>query len=848
MIAKIKKPFTVIILSAIVISSLASACATATGQSPQSSAPALDWQQMRSATHAEWVGQSVAGVITVLIPGINAPNRGFTRCAYVEGFGSSGNVLWHKEFNAPFPEVMITTSDGGYAYTTRSEEKYASFTGPITIHKLNAACKQQWQTKLPDSYVGRVMFIQTSDGGYALVTQAAIHASNRQIVIAKTDSAAELQWTKNITSINEQYSIHSFIQTNDKGYGFAGAYNDPSGVNGSDFFIAKTDANGNLQWIKTFGGINEDSANSLIQTTDGGFAMVGNTASFGAGGTDALLIKTDAQGNLLWAHTYGGVGPTMVISGQSDRWGNHVPDVVQSFSDSGSKNDYADCLVETKDGGLAFAGETQWGEFSYNMMWLVKTDANGVELWAQAYGDFKSAIVYADKIRWSLSSFTQLEDGSFVLAGQAGGQSVMDQSSFIVKTKPDASIPTTSQSCFQSSMVLPTVLINSDGTVSPSNAPITREGNQYRLTHDFNGSLIIQANNIVLDGQGHLLSGNGTVDGLFVRLTQIGVDASDAKNVEISNLKIENFKIGVLLDNSDNIIVSDSIFRFNEQAVAATRIVDTKLTNNNFISEVTTQKETIRLTYALNSQISNNLLVLDSVWIENSSGAVISNNEFRGVALGTARQGGGIILTVCNNALVCGNNFFSCPTATNIISSADVIVAANNYTNCAEAISAYGVPGTLIYMNNFVDNSNIWCLQAQLAWSEPPIYINEVWDNGQVGNYYNNYTNQYPNTQQTSNSETWNMPYEIDENNTDNHPLVAPGSTETMQNLAQSLISAHSPSVNLTSAFTVANLITTVSVVGALLVALLVSFLLVRRKRKHTPSVAKTNLPRPLNT
>ena len=58
----------------------------------------------------------------------------------------------------------------------------------------------------------------------------------------------------------------------------------------------KTDSYGNLVWNKTYGGIHEDSVSSLIETSDGGFALAGSTHSFGGGSGDFWLIKTDAYG------------------------------------------------------------------------------------------------------------------------------------------------------------------------------------------------------------------------------------------------------------------------------------------------------------------------------------------------------------------------------------------------------------------------------------------------------------------------------------------------------------------------------------------------------------------------
>jgi hypothetical protein len=80
----------------------------------------------------------------------------------------------------------------------------------------------------------------------------------------------------------------------------------PSAQEGYDVYVVKLDANGNLQWTRTIGGENEDLGHSLIQTSDGGYAIAGETYSFGAGGYDVYVVKLDATGNLQWTKTIGG--------------------------------------------------------------------------------------------------------------------------------------------------------------------------------------------------------------------------------------------------------------------------------------------------------------------------------------------------------------------------------------------------------------------------------------------------------------------------------------------------------------------------------------------------------------
>jgi hypothetical protein len=189
------------------------------------------------------------------------------------------------------------------------------------------------------------------------------------------------------------------------------------GAGSADFFLIKTDANGNIIWAKTYGGIYIDSATSVQQTSDGGYIVAGRTGSFGAGG-DIFLIKTDANGNVQWAKTYGGT----------------VYDIASS-------------VQQTSDGGYIVAGYTNSFGAGWGDIFLIKTDANGNVQWAKTYGG-----IYED---WA-SSVQQTSDGGYIVAGRtySFGAGV-----FLIKTDANGNIG----SCSIVQNVSPTV-----NTVSPT--------------------------------------------------------------------------------------------------------------------------------------------------------------------------------------------------------------------------------------------------------------------------------------------------------------------------------------------------------------------------------------------
>lgn len=231
----------------------------------------------------------------------------------------------------------------------------------------------------------------------------------------------ELDWSNTYDYYGDD-NAKSVLQTTEGGYIMAGS----TWTSGSswDMLIIKTDENGNEEWYELIGGIERENANSIKETQDNGFIVVGNTSSFGNGGKDFYLVKIDQSGGIEWFNTFGSVNDDIaydicsvpdgfIITGNSDGdilvikvdvTGNLI---WQSLI-GGDSADYAYSISNTNDYGCIIAGMT----FSYGAgssdIWVIKLDTDGNMEWDFVYGNS-----YSDKA----TSVIEANDSGYLVAG-----------------------------------------------------------------------------------------------------------------------------------------------------------------------------------------------------------------------------------------------------------------------------------------------------------------------------------------------------------------------------------------------------------------------------------------------
>jgi hypothetical protein len=303
------------------------------------------------------------------------------------------------------PTSVVQTIDGGYATAISGMlrrvdnigyEGHFTTSYDLQILKTDSNGVVQWkrsyltvedpnhETPTINTYAEHYVIVQTADQGYVVA------GSYQQFWLFKVNSQGSVIWSRtyNLNDDSSGYGqLYSIIQTNEGGFALTGSVDTNDG--GKDFWLIKTNSVGVPQWNQTYnsgtytdsvGYVNprEDIAKCVIQTSDGGYALVGSTSLFRASTSSLVysdwVVKTDAQGKQLWNKGYD------LLNDQS----------------------YADIIIQTRDNGYAIAG-TQNGDFC-----LFKTSSTSQFQWSKIYGDPQDD---------TPCSLVQLEDGGYAVAG-----------------------------------------------------------------------------------------------------------------------------------------------------------------------------------------------------------------------------------------------------------------------------------------------------------------------------------------------------------------------------------------------------------------------------------------------
>jgi len=322
---------------------------------------------------------------------------------YILKFNSKGEVEWQKTFGGKYDDVANSiqqTKDGGYIVAGWTYSFGSGYYNDVYILKLNSKGELEWQKTFGGkSDDGANSIQQTADGGYIVAGWTESFGSGEQdAYILKLNAKGDLEWQKTFGGKYDYDEANSIQQTADGGYIVAGWTHSPGFID--DVYILKLNSKGELEWQKTFGGKDNDVAESIQQTTDGEYIVVGWTKSFGSGGDDVYILKLNSTGEIEWQKTFGGEDDDKansiqqtkdggyIVAGWTESFGSGYNDVyilkLNAKGDlewqktfGGGNSDVANSIQQTTGGGYIVAGWTYSFGSGGEDVYILKLDSKG---------------------------------------------------------------------------------------------------------------------------------------------------------------------------------------------------------------------------------------------------------------------------------------------------------------------------------------------------------------------------------------------------------------------------------------------------------------------------------------
>ncbi|MGB8951245.1 MAG: DJ-1/PfpI family protein [Candidatus Aminicenantales bacterium] len=345
-------------------------------------------------------------------------------------YGGSNSEGARDVYEASDGNLLIT----GYSFSEGSGD------ADILVIKMDSDGKEIWSKTFGGSgteYGNELM--EVNDGYLVTGYTTSFGSGSKDVYLVKIDRNGKELWSK--TYGGSSWDVGTGLCETPDGYIICG-YTHSSGAGEEDFYLIKTDKKGKPIWEKTYGGERFELANSVCRTSDGHFFIGGTTGTFGKGNADVYLVKTDTEGNEIWAKSFGvqsqaGYGfdcsskmhPTndggCICAGYTDS-ADIMDAYVIKIDAQGNEEwhtalgnkpfyDYGYSVVPSPDGGFIMAGVTKAitkTRYAYdNNMYIVKLDKDGQPIWEKSIGssgtDWASDVIFTS-------------DGNIVIAGHTG--------------------------------------------------------------------------------------------------------------------------------------------------------------------------------------------------------------------------------------------------------------------------------------------------------------------------------------------------------------------------------------------------------------------------------------------
>lgn len=321
-----------------------------------------------------------------------------------------------KYFTALFLGFLLILSAGCDDKSTSNRPVINSFTASADACNVGSNVTLSWDVSNADTVSINNGVGDVGSSGNAEVTVTSVGTNTWTLTASNSDGNS----TSTINVTGRETTTHKLIggagddqawrcgSTSDGGLIIVG-YTESSGAGGEDAYLVKLNANLQVQWEKTFGGTGNDQGYSVEQTLDGGYIIGGNTESYGAGGSDGWIIKTDAQGNEEWSRTFGGAETdgrgfarqlndgTYIFScwmmegsaGDSDFYLarlNAGGEVMWTNTTGYQNTDGPNYLIITSDNNYVLYGEGNWDQTGEWQGIMAKFSPTGSLIWSRTFG------------------------------------------------------------------------------------------------------------------------------------------------------------------------------------------------------------------------------------------------------------------------------------------------------------------------------------------------------------------------------------------------------------------------------------------------------------------------------
>ena len=310
---------------------------------------------------------------------------------FLAKYDKNGNrewgVIFGEEQEMESAYCVHQTNDGGYIIVGTANVKSSTYPDSYTedtdvlLIKTDSAGRLLWSKRIGGGEDEFGQFVlQTSDGGYiiagGIMYLSGLNAGFSDIYLLRTDQNGNVIWSQvyEEDGYEEGWCVR---QIKDDGYIILGQADHGTGGENTDIVLIKTDQNGNLVWKKYYGGEGLEVAYCLLETKDAGFIIFGATSSYGVGGSDLYLVKTDKNGNIEWSRTFGG-----------------------------EKDEIGIAIKETSDGGYLLGGSS-FSKYEHEPYWyVIKVDSKGNMEWGEVIEN-----------RICIGLLAETEDGGYIIGG-----------------------------------------------------------------------------------------------------------------------------------------------------------------------------------------------------------------------------------------------------------------------------------------------------------------------------------------------------------------------------------------------------------------------------------------------